>query len=77
MRIPEQEIENLLEVLCVKLGFCLPSNVSDRLIKFPPKTSDKFAKSVVEAEGLNTELMDKSVYNQVLKEVEARFEKYQ
>ena len=73
MHPSENEIENLLETLCVKLGFCLPESVSNRLVKFPPKTSERFAKSVIEAEGLNPELIEKHIYVSVLNEIENVF----
>ena len=73
----EKEIAALLDTLCVKLGFCLPSNISARLIKFPPKTSEKFAKSVIEADRLNLESIEKNLYKSVLKEIESVFEKEQ
>ena len=71
----KKEIEILLETLCVKHGFCLPSNISNRLVKFSPKTADKFAKSVIEAEGLNPELIEKHLYKSVLNEIENVFNK--
>ena len=77
MEIPENVIEGLLSTLCVDLGFCLPRNVSNRLIKFPPKTAERFTKAVVEAEGFNIVTMEKHLYISVLKEVENVFEKYQ
>lgn len=73
----EKEIEGLLETLCVKLGFCLPSNVANRLMKFPPKTPERFAKSVIEAEGLNLDLIEKNIYVSVLTEIENVFNKHQ
>ena len=77
MTLSENEIEDLLETLCVKLGFCLPSNISSRLIKFPPKTSERFAKSVIEAEGLNPETIERNIYVSVLNEIENVFNKHQ
>jgi len=75
--MPETEIERLLETLCVKFGFCLAPKISNRLVKFPPRTSAKFAESVIVAEGLNPESMDKNLYKNVLKEIENVFEIYQ
>lgn len=73
MNIPENELEGLLSKLCVDLGFCLPDIVQSRLIKFPPKTAERFAEAVVEAEGLNLQTMEKSLYKRVLKEIEHVF----
>ena len=73
----ENEIYSLLERLCVKLGFCLPSSVSDRLAKFPPKTAVRFAQSVLKAEGLSQEFIEKRLYKSILTEIENVFAKYE
>ena len=67
----EKELTNLLGKLCVTYGFCLPSLANQRLIKFPPKTAEKFVKSVVEAEGLTIETVDKTLYRSMLSETES------
>jgi len=77
MEIPESVVEGLLSRLCVNLGFCLPQKVSNRLVKFPPKTAEGFTKAVIEAEGLDLITMEKHLYKSVLKEVENVFNKYQ
>ncbi len=74
MSLSEKEAKVLLGTLCVKLGFCLPANVSNRLIKFPPKTAVKFSEAVVKAEGLTSDTMDKKLYKSIVKEVEGVFE---
>jgi len=73
MAVSEKELEGLLSRLCVDLGFCLPAHVSSRLVMFPPKTAERFAKAVIEAEGLSLELMEKRLYRSVLTEVENVF----
>ena len=67
----EQEIEDLLEVLCVEMGFCLSPRMNARLAKFPPKSPAKFVDAFVKAEGLNPALMEKSLYQSLLSSVEA------
>lgn len=76
MTPPKKEVEDLLETLCIKLGFCLPTNASNRLVKYPPKTPERFAKSVIEAEGLDPELMEKNLYISVLNEIKKVFNKH-
>jgi len=72
----EAELEQLLDRICLDLGFCLPKLVKTRLIKFPPKTSDKFAKSVIEAEGLNVDVIEKALYKSLFSKVDSVYSKY-
>jgi hypothetical protein len=48
-----KETARLLEELCVKLGFCLPPNDSERLIESPPTTVDSFTDEVLRSEGMD------------------------
>ena len=72
-QISEKQLDHLLSDLCSKLGFCLSPLVISRLTKFPPKTPQKYAKAVIEAEGFTLETIDKHLYNQILAEIEAVF----
>src|SRR4051812_35951448 len=60
--ISEREAWKLLEVLCVKYGFCLPPLWQARLEKNPPRSIDKFTDAVFHAEGLNPTTADSDLY---------------
>jgi hypothetical protein len=71
----ETEIEYLLDDLCVELGFCLSPVMKARLVKFPPKTPEKFANAVVCADGLNPATIEQELYSDILLKVEKTFMK--
>jgi len=48
----------LLDDLCVQLGYCLPPEDRQRIIASPPLSIDAFTDAVMEAEGLDPVLMD-------------------
>jgi hypothetical protein len=68
--------ESLLSKLCIELGFCLPPEKENRLIKNPPKTIDDFTDAVFRAEGLNPEYAERHLYRQVRNKVAEAFEKH-
>ncbi|GLX85329.1 hypothetical protein tloyanaT_15810 [Thalassotalea loyana] len=72
----EKEIEELLDKVCVDLGFCLTHSVKSRLIKFPPKTPEKFTKAVVEAEGFTLDTINKPLYQQLFEQIDRVYSKY-
>jgi hypothetical protein len=47
----EREVRKLLDVLCVKYGFCLPPLWHARLQKNPPRSIDKYTDTVFRARG--------------------------
>lgn len=49
----ERELIYLLYDLCVKWGFCIPSDSYESIIKATTYSATKFAKDVVRAEGLD------------------------
>ena len=71
----ETEIDYLLDDLCTELGFCLSPLMKARLVKFPPKTTEKFANAVIRADGLNPETMERELYSDILLQVENIFKK--
>src|SRR4051812_8006983 len=73
--ISEREARKLLEVLCVKYGFCLPPLWKARLEKNPPRSIDKFTDTVFHAEGLNPTTADSDLYRRLLQEVRRAFER--
>ena len=66
-RMPEHSVRYLLKNLCVELGYCLPSEVQDRIADNPPENPESFAALVVTSEGLNPE--DSSKFDSVLEHV--------
>ena len=48
----ESDVRRLLDDLCIKLGFCLPPEESQRLRESPPGEVDSFTDGVFEAEGM-------------------------
>ncbi|OJJ14871.1 hypothetical protein BKI52_40660 [marine bacterium AO1-C] len=49
----ERELDYLLYDLCVKWGFCIPAEDSDRISKAKYYMADEFAQDVLTAEGMN------------------------
>jgi hypothetical protein len=60
-RLTEYETEQLLYKLCTVLGFCLPPEDLDRLIKSPPSSAHDFAEAVYHAEGLEVTDLDREM----------------
>jgi len=58
-------MSDLLGVLCVRLGFCLPPDDWNRLVDEPPPDADDFTDQVFEAEGLDPMLVDSRLRKQV------------
>ena len=52
-RLYEQEIEQLLSDVGVRLGFCLPAPITKRIINNPPTDIGRFANVIYRAEGLD------------------------
>src|SRR5512142_3427096 len=48
----EPGVRQLLDELCIKLGFCLPPDENRRLIESPPRDVDAFTDAVFVAEGM-------------------------
>jgi hypothetical protein len=48
----ESDVQQLLDELCIKLGFCLPPEENLRLRESPPAQVDSFTDAVLEAEGM-------------------------
>jgi hypothetical protein len=70
------ETEWLLYDLCVKLGFCLPPPLMQRIINNPPPTIDRFVSVIYKGEGLKPELKS-ALYKQVYDMVAKAFEKHE
>jgi hypothetical protein len=63
--LKQRQLELLLDELCVKNGFCLPSDEYDRLLANPPQDVLAFTDAVFRAEGLNPEHASRSAYRAV------------
>ncbi len=59
------EVRQLLDDLCVHLGFCLPPLAKSQLEEMPPDDPDAFARAVFTAEGLNPDWVDRHLFRQV------------
>ena len=75
VKLTEEEAYWLLHDLCVKVGFCLPPNVTQRIIKNPPTAIDWFSSVVYRAEGLDPALRS-PLYEQVREQVAAAFQNH-
>lgn len=75
IRLTEKEASQLLDTLCIKLGFCLGPKMTSRLAKNPPPSAERFAKAVYSIEGLDPSLQS-DLYKQVLNYVEAAFQRH-
>ena len=71
------EVEELLNTLCVKLGFCLHSPHYGDLCENPPDSAASFTDAVVVAEGMNVTTIDRTLYRQVRDCVVEAFERAQ
>ena len=69
------EAQKLLNVLCVKYGFCLPPPWSARLEMSPPRSIDKFLDTVFRAEGLDPTTADGAMYKAMREEVRLAFDR--
>lgn len=56
-----QDVDDLLYVLCVDLGFCLPPDERTRLCAAPPPGIDAFTDAVLVAEGLDPLFVNKQL----------------
>jgi hypothetical protein len=73
--ISEPEAQKLLNVLCIKYGFCLPPLWSARLERNPPRSIDKFLDTVFRAEGLDPITAESGMYKAMREEVRLAFER--
>lgn len=65
------DVPQLLDQLCVDLGFCLSPDARKRLIDRPPSTIDAFTDAVFEAEGFDLIYghIDKKLHAEVRKRI--------
>lgn len=69
----ERQTRQLLDSLCIKLGFCLPPDDIEHLASDPPTDVLAFTDAVFVAEGLSPETADRHLYRQVRNMVAAAF----
>ena len=58
-------LEQLLDRLCIQLGFCLPPIERLRLAENPPQSAEAFTDAVFTAEGLDPSTADRHLYRRV------------
>jgi hypothetical protein len=67
------DVGQLLNDLCVRLGYCLTPDDQQRIISDPPASVDEFTDTVVTAEGFDPVLMATEQRQQVRRIVAAAF----
>lgn len=67
------ETGELLEDLCLHLGFCLPPAAHAQLMRETPGDAASFTDVVIQAEGLELQMVDKHLYRSVHDMVAAAF----
>jgi hypothetical protein len=72
--LTQLQVNSLLQILCIDLGFCLPANVAEELESNPPRTIEGFTHAVFRAEGLDPALADRKLYDQVRRVVSGAFD---
>ena len=65
MKFTDTQIADLLQTLCIDLGFCLSAEKAIKIISNPPDTVDGFTYAVFLAEGVSPALADRKVYSAV------------
>ncbi len=71
--LSDRHTRQLLNDLCVELGFCLPRADVERLAAAPPTDVLAFTDAVFSAEGLSPQTADRHLYRQVRDMVAAAF----
>jgi len=59
------EVRQLLDKLCIDLGFCLPPLAQSQLEQMPPDEAVAFARAVFIAEGMNPDWAGRRLFRQV------------
>jgi hypothetical protein len=73
--ISGDEAGKLLNILCVKFGFCLSPLWTARLRNNPPRSVSRFADTVFRAEGLDPLTVESDLYRAIFTEVRKAFER--
>ena len=63
--LSEHEVRQVLDTLCIDLGFCLPPETQQALIADPPTDVRAFADAVFIGEGLDPSTSARHLYRQV------------
>jgi hypothetical protein len=72
--LSESQVAYLLKDLCIDLGFCFSADVAKKFESDPPRTVEAFTRAVLNAEGLDPELANRWLYDQVRRVVAAAFD---
>jgi hypothetical protein len=70
------ETEDLLGVLCVKFGFCIPTEDWNRLVADPPSDVEAFANEVYKAECLDPMDLGMGAYRAMKREIAKAFHRH-
>ncbi len=70
-------IEQLLDKLCVEMGFCLSPAEQSRIVASPPGSVEAFTDAIFVAEGLDPHLADRHLWRQVRDRVAQHFREFQ
>jgi hypothetical protein len=71
--VAENDVEDLLNMLCAEMGFCLSPAQFERLAGSEPNDASAFTDEVFRAEGMDPETADRHLYRQVRDVVTATF----
>jgi hypothetical protein len=74
LKLSKDEVAYLIKDLCRDLGFCLLAEAANKFESNPPRTIDAFTRAVFEAEGLDPDIANRSMYDQVTRIVTAAFD---
>ncbi len=71
--LTSEDIQKLLDLLCVKYGFCLPPAHIEHLKEYAPDEVRAFTDAVFRAEGLDPETARLHLYRQIRTEIADAF----
>lgn len=71
----DSRVQQLLDELCVRLGFCLPPEDNDRLCESPPANAAAFTDAVIAAEGMG-DMSNTSLRRQVREVVDRHMSRW-
>jgi len=73
--LAEDEVQRLLDDLCVRLGFCLPPDAQINLRRRPPESVSAFAEAVIRAEGLEPNQLPRELRRTIAGLIEDAFQR--
>jgi len=73
--LSEGEVQQLLDDLCVRLGFCLPPDAQSDLRRCPPESASAFAEAVIRAEGLDPNQLSRELRRSITGLIDDAFQR--